>query len=188
MKDKTVRSIVKVAAFTALIVVGAVFSFPAPWNPVVPFTMATMFVILSGMILGPWLGLAAAGLYLLLGIIGLPVFAQGYSGIQVIIGPSGGFLIGYAIAAFFSGFIVRMGRFRMPLIILGALTGTLLIYLPGLPWMHFRLTGMVDDWSWTSTWTKYTLPFLIGDLIKAAAIVVIVFFLRDRINPKDGQS
>ena len=57
MKDNTVRSIVLVAAFTALIIVGAIFSFPAPWNPVVPFTLATLFVILAGMLLGPWRGL-----------------------------------------------------------------------------------------------------------------------------------
>lgn len=182
MNDKSVRSIVFVAAFTALIIIGAIFSFPVPWNPAVPFTLATMFVILSGMILGPWLGLAAVGLYLLLGIMGLPVFAQGRGGLNVLIGPTGGFLIGYALSAFVAGLFVRTGRGRMPFIILGAFVGILLVYIPGFPWMHFRLMGMVDNWSWASSWNKYTAPFLIVDGLKAAAAVLIASFLKDRIH------
>jgi len=181
MKDTTVRSIVLVAAFTALIIVGAIFSFPAPWNPVVPFTLATLFVILAGMLLGPWRGLATAGLYLFLGIVGLPVFAGGSGGVQVLAGPTGGFLIGYILAAFLAGLIARIGKSNLTFLIIAALVATLAIYLPGLPWMHYRLTGIVDDWSWASTWGKYTAPFLIGDGIKAIVAVVIARFLKDRI-------
>jgi len=181
MKDTTVRSIVLVAAFTALIIVGAIFSFPAPWNPVVPFTLATLFVILAGMLLGPWRGLATAGLYLFLGIVGLPVFAGGSGGVQVLAGPTGGFLIGYILAAFLAGLIARIGKSNLTFLIIAALVATLAIYLPGLPWMHYRLTGIVDDWSWASTWGKYTAPFLIGAGIKAIVAVVIARFLKDRI-------
>jgi biotin transport system substrate-specific component len=181
MKDSSVRSTVLVAAFTALIIVGAIFSFPSPWNPVVPFTMATLFVILSGMMLGPMRGLAAAGLYLFLGIIGLPVFAGGSGGIQVLAGPTGGFLAGYLLAAFLGGVISRAGKNRLGLLIAAALAASVAIYIPGLPWMHYRLTGMVEGWSWASTWGKYTLPFLVGDLIKAIAAVVVARFLKDRV-------
>jgi biotin transport system substrate-specific component len=182
MQDTSVRSIVLVSAFTALIIAGAVFSFPAPWNPLVPMTLATLFVILTGMLLGPWRGLAAVGLYLFLGIAGLPVFAGGQGGFQVIAGPTGGFLLGYLPAAFSAGIIVRIGRGRLPSLIIAAVTATLVIYLPGLPWMHSQLMGIVDDWSWASTWGKYTLPFLFGDGLKAAAAVMIARFLKDRIN------
>ena len=181
MKDTTVRSIVLVAAFAALVIVGAIFSFPAPWNPVVPFTLATLFVILSGMLLGPWRGLAVVGLYLLLGIVGLPVFAGGSGGPQVLVGPTGGFLIGYALAAFLAGLIVRLGGGSRVSLVLAAVVGTLAIYLPGLPWMHWRLMGLVEDWSWASTWGKYTAPFLIGDGIKAVAAVAAAWALRDRL-------
>ncbi len=183
MQDNTVKSIVLVAAFTALVIVGAIFSFPAPWNPLVPFTLATMFVILSGMLLGPWRGIAVTGLYLLLGILGLPVFAGGTGGAQILAGPTGGFLIGYVLAALLSGLIVRGGNGGWVSLSLAALAGTLIIYLPGLPWMHYRLIGLVDDWSWASTWGKYTAPFLIGDFVKAAAAVVIVRYLKDRVTP-----
>jgi len=182
MKDNTLRSTVLVAAFTALIIVGAIFSFPAPWNPVVPFTMATLFVILSGMMLGPLRALAATGLYLFLGMIGLPVFAGGSGGIQVLAGPTGGFLAGYLLAALFAGLISRAGRYRLGFLIAAAIVATLAIYIPGLPWMHYRLTGVVEDWSWASTWSRYTMPFLIGDAIKAIAAVIITRVLKDRIT------
>ena len=191
MNDRTLRSVVLTAAFTALIVVGAIFSFPAPWNPVVPFTMATLFVILSGMLLGPWRGLAAAGLYLLLGFIGLPVFAGGGAGLQVMAGPTGGFLAGYALAAFTAGWVTALGGGRRRVLILAAMLGTAAIYIPGVPWMHRRLMGTVDDWSWVSTWGKYTAPFLIGAGVKAAAAVVIAWVLRDRIDSRrraEGQA
>ena len=184
MNDRTLRSVVLTAAFTALIVVGAIFSFPAPWNPVVPFTMATLFVILSGMLLGPWRGLAAVGLYLLLGFIGLPVFAGGGAGLQVMAGPTGGFLAGYALAAFTAGWVTALGGGRRRVLILAAMLGTAAIYIPGVPWMHRRLMGSVDDWSWVSTWGKYTAPFLIGAGVKAAAAVVIAWVLRDRIDSR----
>lgn len=182
MNDRTLRSVVLVAAFTALIVVGAIFSFPAPWNPVVPFTMANFFVILSGMLLGPWRGLAAVGLYLLLGFIGLPVFAGGSAGLQVMAGPTGGFLVGYALAAFTAGSVTALGGSRKWVLILAALLGMVGNYAPGVPWMHWRLMGTVDDWSWASTWGKYTAPFLVGAGVKAAAAVVITWVLKDRID------
>ena len=182
MNDRTLRSVVLVAAFTALIVVGAIFSFPAPWNPVVPFTMANFFVILSGMLLGPWRGLAAVGLYLLLGFIGLPVFAGGSAGLQVMAGPTGGFLVGYALAAFTAGSVTALGGGRKWVLILAAFLGMVGNYAPGVPWMHWRLMGTVDDWSWASTWGKYTAPFLVGAGVKAAAAVVIAWVLKDRID------
>ena len=182
MNDRTLRSVVLVAAFTALIVVGAIFSFPAPWNPVVPFTMANFFVILSGMLLGPWRGLAAVGLYLLLGFIGLPVFAGGSAGLQVMAGPTGGFLVGYALAAFTAGSVTVLGGGRKWALILAASLGMVGNYAPGVPWMHWRLMGTVDDWSWASTWGKYTAPFLVGAGVKAAAAVVIAWVLKDRID------
>ncbi|KGM38290.1 Substrate-specific component BioY of biotin ECF transporter [Olavius algarvensis spirochete endosymbiont] len=179
MKDAPLRSLVLIAAFTALIIVGAIFSFPAPWNPVVPFTLSTLFVILAGLMLGPWRGAAAAGMYLFLGILGLPVFAGARGGIQILIGPTGGFLIGYPLAAILAGLIAT--PHTLFFYILASFIGSIAIYIPGLPWMHYQLTGIVEDWSWVSTWTKYTLPFLIGDAIKALAAAAIAYSFKDRI-------
>jgi len=178
MKDAPLRSLVLVAAFTALIIVGAIFSFPAPWNPVVPFTLATLFVILAGLMLGPWRGAAAVLLYLFLGILGLPVFAGGGGGVQILAGPTGGFLIGYVLAAILAG-LLAIPR-TLFFYILASFAASIAIYVPGLPWMHYQLTDVVEDWNWVSTWTKYTLPFLAGDAVKAFAATAIAYSFRDR--------
>jgi len=179
MKDASLRSLVLVAAFTALIVAGAIFSFPTPWNPVVPFTLATLFVVLAGLMLGPWRGVAAVGLYLFLGILGLPVFAGGSGGIQILAGPSGGFLVGYALAAMLAGLLAAPRTLFF--YILASFIASIAIYAPGLPWMRYRLMSIVEDSSWMLTWTKYTLPFLAGDAIKALAAAAIAYSFRDRI-------
>ena len=178
LTDGKIRSAVTIAAFTALIIIGAIFSFPVPWNPVVPFTLQTLFVILSGMILGPVRGLVAVALYIFIGVLGLPVFARGGSGFGALAGPSGGFLLGFLPAAFLSGLIAT--RKSMVWFIAAAIIGTLSIYVVGTPWLHYQLLGKVDDWSWASTWGKYTAPFLLVDGLKAVVAVIVTRSLRGK--------
>ena len=98
---KTLRMSVFSALFSALIIVGAYLKIPV--GPV-PIVLANFFVLLAGVLLGPKWGAASVGLYLLLGVVGLPVFAGG-GGIAYLTGPTGGFLIGYLPAAFLAGVI-----------------------------------------------------------------------------------
>ncbi|WP_298129373.1 biotin transporter BioY [Micropruina sp.] len=94
-----------IAVFAALI---AVFSV-VPGVPVgpVPITLQTLAVILSGLVLGPWRGFAAAALYLLVGFAGLPVFAGGAGGLGVLAKPSIGYLLSFPIAALLAGVFAR---------------------------------------------------------------------------------
>ncbi len=94
-----------IAVFAALI---AVFSV-VPGVPVgpVPITLQTLAVILSGLVLGPWRGFAAAALYLLVGFAGLPVFAGGTGGLGVLGKPSIGYLLSFPIAALLAGAFAR---------------------------------------------------------------------------------
>lgn len=182
MKDNTIRSIVLVAAFTALIAVGAWLSIPAFWFVAVPVTLATLFVILAGLLLGPWLGLAAVGLYLLAGIVGLPVFANGNSGIGTLLGPTGGFLVGYALAALVAGLISRLKPENVMFLIVAAVAASVLIYLPGVPWLHHWLVGKNPEQDLALTLSKAVLPFLVGDALKAVAAVLIARALAGRIR------
>ncbi len=185
MKDNTVRSIVLVAAFTALIAVGAWLSIPAFWFVAVPITLATLFVVLAGLLLGPWLGLAAVGLYLLAGIIGLPVFANGNSGVGYLLGPTGGFLLGYALAALIAGLISRINPENIVILIIAAIAASVAIYLPGVPWLHRWMVGNNPDHSLTVTLSKAVLPFLVGDTLKAIAAVLIARSLAGRVWKTD---
>lgn len=90
----------------ASIWLGALLSFPIPGSEV-PVSMQTLAVILAGALLGPVRGGAAIGLYLLAGGLGLPVFAAGKSGVEILLGPTGGFLLGFLITGVLVGYFWR---------------------------------------------------------------------------------
>jgi biotin transport system substrate-specific component len=100
------RSMVVSALFAAIIAVLAQVSVPIPFSPV-PITGQTLGVFLTGAILGGRLGAVSLVVYLLLGAIGIPVFAQGRGGLPVIAGPSGGFLLGFVLGVYLLGKIVE---------------------------------------------------------------------------------
>src|SRR6187455_2647306 len=96
---------------TALTAAAAQVSFSIPFTPI-PFTMQPMVVLMAGLALGPRLGMASQMLYLLAGIAGLPVFAASLTlppGMARLLGPSGGYLLSYAFAAFVSGWLAAKG-------------------------------------------------------------------------------
>ena len=102
-----INTLVWIALMAALTAVGAIIAIPVvPFSPV-PITLQTMFVLLSGLILGPKGGALAMLLYLVAGALGLPVFSGGKAGLAVFLGPTGGFLIGFVPSAFLCGFAKR---------------------------------------------------------------------------------
>ena len=174
---KNLRSSVFSALFTSLIVVGAYLKIPV--GPV-PIVLANFFVILAGALLGPRWGSVSVGLYLLLGVVGLPVFAGG-GGIAYLAGPTGGFLVGYLPSAFIAGFIVSSveGRKDLPKSTLittaGLVAGALVIYLFGVPWFALRLKKTFQE-----SLALAVLPFILGDAIKVAGALIIIRLLKIR--------
>ena len=157
------------ALFTALIIAGSYIRIPI--GPV-PIVLATLFVLLAGLLQTFRWALASVLLYLLLGAIGLPVFTAG-GGIAYFAGPTGGYLIGYLAAALVTN-IVSTGRAETKLRdLLAVIAGTLTIYLFGVPWLKVAL-----DFTWRKTLAAGLLPFLIGDGIKAAAAYVAFISLK----------
>lgn len=152
----------------ALIVLGAAFvaltaQLVIPTTPV-PFTGQTLGVLLVGGALGLRRGAAALTLYVAIGALGVPVFAEGDAGTSVILGATGGYLIGFVVAAAIVGRFAELGWDRR----LGAslatmLVGTAVIYAIGVPWLKFT-TGL----SWSESVTAGLTPFLIWDTAKIA--------------------
>jgi biotin transport system substrate-specific component len=152
----------------ALIVLGALFiyltariAFPVPGSPV-PVTGQTFGVLLVGGALGMKRGVASVLLYLLIGLIGFPFFAEGKGGIGVIVAATGGYLIGFLVAAAVVGRLAELGWDRKFLGAAGAmLIGNIVIYLIGVPWL-MAVTG----YSLGEAIEKGVMPFLVGDAIK----------------------
>jgi biotin transport system substrate-specific component len=150
--------LVLVLAGSALIALAAQVRFPLPFSPV-PVTGQTFAVLLVAAALGR-LGLASVIAYLLEGAIGLPVFAGGGFGVATIVGPTGGYLIGFALAAALVGSAAERGWDRHLVTALAAmLLGEVAIYACGLAWLaRFPLPVPLLD--------AGLLPFIPGDAMK----------------------
>ena len=151
--------IVLILAGSALLALSAQFAFQTPISPV-PVTGQTLVNLMIGMVYGSSLGAATVLTYLVEGGMGLPVFANGTAGWPVIMGPTGGYLIGFVAAAFVLGRLAERGMGRGPVSTsLAMAIGTFIIYAAGVSWLGQFIgfdkavaAGMV--------------PFLYGDALK----------------------
>lgn len=160
--------VVKAAlALTFAAVTGATarFEIHLPWTPV-PVTLQTFWVLLSAVILGRRYGPLSLGFYLGIGAAGAPWFAGGASGLGVLTGTTGGYLVGFLVAAVLVGLVtdswVEARRFRVLLPVM--LAGTAVIHLLGMAQL-----ALVLDVGLGRAWVLGSLPFLAGDVVKAAA-------------------
>lgn len=163
---------------TLLVVVGVGLLATSAWVSVpfypVPMTMQTLAVLLVGGVLGPRLGTAAVAGYLALGLAGAPVFHSGLGGPAVLIGPTGGYLMGFLPAAFLMGLAAhsawRPGRIgtvrRVATLTAGAVLAEIVIYAVGVPWL--ALLGGLGAREAVSVGVT---PFLLGDLLKTAVAI-----------------
>jgi biotin transport system substrate-specific component len=152
---------VLVAGGAGLIAAAAQLSIALPFTPV-PITGQTFAVLLVGASLGFARGTSSALLYVLLGIAGMPVYAHGASGWAVITGASGGYLLSYPFASALTGFLAERRWDRTFSSAVGAmLTGNVLIYLVGLPWLAVVLNTSLEK-----TLELGLYPFVPGDMFK----------------------
>jgi len=154
------------AAFTAL---AAQISFRIP--PIeVPFTGSTMAVLLTGGVLGSRRGAASMLLYVLAGAVGLPIYAEQSSGFDTFVGATGGYLIGFIVAAFVVGKFAELRWDRtIPRSVVGFTLGSAIIYLFGVVGLMINL-----DMSLGGAITNGVVPFLAWDAIKAAAAGILI--------------
>lgn len=155
----TTREMTLIAMFTGLTALGAFISLPIGE---VAISLQSLFVILSGLILGAKLAALSQVLYIFLGLIGLPIFANFTGGLQSIIKPSFGFIIGFVFAAYIAGKLKDIN------IWLASFVGTITIYLLGLPYMYYILNIiMLKALPFATVLKIGCIIFLPGDIIKA---------------------
>ena len=167
---------VAVLFFAALTAAAAQISVPLPFTQV-PFTFQPTVVLLSGLVLGPRLGAASQVLYLAAGIAGLPVFAVSPTlplGALRLLGPTGGYLMSYPLAAFVAGVLARRGFDRRYLTSIAAMAlGLVVIYACGTLWLAYAAVGRTAI-GFASAFAAGVAPFVIADVVKLAAAAGIV--------------
>lgn len=179
IKRITVRDMAVVALVTAVICIISPFSIPIAISPV-PITLALFAVYLSGIILGCKRGLISVFVYLLLGMVGLPIFSGFTGGVQKLVGPTGGYLIGYIFLVWITGFFVERFPHKKGMYVAGGVIGLATCYLFGTIW--FVLQYKVG---FTAALTMCVIPYIPLDLMKLVAAVIVGSRVRNILIKQD---
>ena len=203
------RDILLVLGFAWFVAVCAQIAIKVPWTPV-PITGQTFAVLVSGGALGAWRGGASLSVYMIMGIIGIPVFAPtfGDSGtwyIHFILSSSGswdgtakfvwdlgsgGYIVGFILAAMLVGWLAERQWDRKPWVHLAMLLGSVALYVPGLLWLAYWIASRdllgdgVGLWAQTFDWGLY--PFIAGDLMKLLLASLVLPLGWAIVNRKRG--
>ncbi len=165
----TAKEISLAAMFAALAAAAAaLFRFGAP---VVPFSLVPFVVVLAGMLLGPRLGAVSMGVYVLMGLLGLPVFEKPpYGGPAYVLQPTFGYLLGFILGAYVTGKLIpEKGEPGIARYLLASVAGVAAIYLPGLPYLYLILNFYLGKAVPVMKVIQIGfLPFIALDLVKAA--------------------
>ncbi len=159
------RDLAIAAVFAALMAIGALFSIP--FYPV-PLSLQTFFVYLSVLMLRRAAFMSQA-IYILMGVAGLPIFSKGMAGYAVLLGPTGGFLIGFLLAAIFGGVFYDRTADKRGSAAISVGLSILIIFGIGWAWLTYWLGGNA-----AGAFLTGVLPFLPGDVVKASLAVAVM--------------
>lgn len=169
-----------IARDVGLVVVGvALLAFCAqvtiPWHPV-PLTGQTFAVLLIGGLYGMVRATITLGAYFVIGLLGVGIFAGENGGWDYVQGPTGGYLVGFIIAAAFVGYMAERGLDRKVIPMIGVLfLATAIIYALGAWWLaEWTVPDTGEKFGWSAAYTSGVEPFLLGDMVKLAAVAGIL--------------
>lgn len=187
MKNKSILYVTFIALFAAIICIGCFLRIPI--GPI-PIVLQNGLCVLTGVLLGSFLGGAPTALFLVAGLIGLPVYSGGTSGVAVWAGPTGGFLPGYLLGAIVAGFIagrpsVEEKKFNWKVLvrlIIAVFAGMVVLYFPGV-WHFSRWAQKAGKIAEGTTALSYTMracviPYIPGDIVKAVVSILVALKVR----------
>lgn len=163
-----------VVSFILLTSFGAFVRIPLAFSPV-PITLQTLFVLLSGALLGSKFGFITQASYILLGMLGLPIFTGAGSGIAYFLGPTGGYLVGFVLVSFWIGRIVKKTSDNFLLNLAIFCLASLLILCFGVLWLK-----LLFGYSFSKLLLIGFIPFVPGDILKALIATVLYLRLKSR--------
>lgn len=174
MKNQTLREFILAAEFAVIIAVLSQFTIPLN---LVPLTGQTFAIGLAITILGRRAGTFAILIYLLMGLIGLPVFAGFSSGFAVLAGSTGGYLVGFLFNGLITGAILERTRFTYFWAIIANIVGAIVTLLFGTVWLK-----LFADLSWSGALLGGFVPFIVPGIIKAVAASYVGILIRNRVK------
>lgn len=176
MRNDRLKMMIVSALFAAIIAVFAQISIPLPFSPV-PITGQTLAIGLAATILGSRYGTISVGIYLLLGAIGAPVFAGMNGGLGALLGPTGGYLIGFLPTAFIIGYYLEKTSFSVKQAIVANLIGMVITLAFGTAWLK-----IAADLSWTAAIAGGVTPFIPLGIVKAVLAAMGGIAVRNRLQ------
>lgn len=171
----SVRSMVFMAIFAALICIAGPIAVPLPG--MVPISLGTFALYLTGALLGSKRGAVSTAVYIMLGAVGLPVFTNFMGGFAKLLGPTGGYIVGYIPLVLITGIFAEKASKKRWLMPAGMVLGTVVMYMLAMVWYMILYNADI-----VTAFLNCVLPFLPGDSIKIVLTTVIAIPLRSRLN------
>jgi biotin transport system substrate-specific component len=173
MRSSKTRDLVQIALFAAILCIVAPFSIPIGD---VPISLTNLIIYFSVYLIGWKRGTASYIIYMLLGAVGLPVFSGHTGGIAKLVGPTGGYIIGFILMAIISGIVIEKFN-NIAVRALGMLAGLIVTYLFGTVWLAIGLGR-----GFTEALAIGVLPFIVVDIAKIVVVALVGQPVRNRIN------
>ena len=164
------------AVMTALLCILGPWSIQIPISPV-PITLCTMGIYFALYVLGMKLGILSVILYVLLGAIGVPVFTNFSGGVGKLLGPTGGYILGYLFLAVICGFFLSKFPEKLPMNVAGFVLGTLVLYLFGTLWLQYQL-----KLTFPAALMTGVIPYIPGDAAKLLIAITVGMPLKKRLK------
>jgi biotin transport system substrate-specific component len=176
ISDQKLCRLLGVGVFIILTSLSAFVRIPLPFTPV-PLTLQTFFVLLSGALLGSKLGSVSQLAYLLLGLTGYQVFTGTGSGALYLLGPTGGYIVGFVGAAFLAGSLLRADKQSWFKVFVKLLAADFIILFSGTLWLKLSLSCQP-----TTAFLLGFLPFVPGDILKVILATIVYHKIGARIK------
>lgn len=173
----SVKQLALVGLMSAIICVLAPFSIPVPISLAAPISLGTLAIYFVLTVLGMKLGTISVAVYILLGLVGLPVFSGFTGGPGKLFGPTGGYIIGYIFMALISGFFIDKWDNRLLISLMGMLLGTAALYLFGSIWLAYQASYTLPQALMIGS-----VPYIPGDFMKLALAMSLGRQLRRRLQ------
>ncbi|MCX5693799.1 MAG: biotin transporter BioY [Candidatus Omnitrophica bacterium] len=174
--DKKLCRLFGVGVFIIFTTLSAFVRIPLPYTPV-PLTLQTFFVLLSGALLGKKLGVISQAAYMFLGLTGQQVFTGLGSGSLYLLGPTGGYLVGFVLASFFVGSFLSVEKQSMATVFIKLLAADFIILFSGTLWLRISMFIPLHK-----AFLLGFLPFVLGDILKVSLATVVYNKLRARVK------